>query len=305
MAEDPVPRSQDHRHRGRVRPQQRQRALRRAVGSVPQYLHDVERRSRQRTVQDDRRRRSLGGDLQKPGHAERHPGQDRHRRLARRQQPRVRADRGAGRRDVPFRRRGRHVEEGERQPRRPAARVLLHAGLRGSERQGHVLRAQRRVHEDDGRGKDVDAAAPAARRHPRYVDRSDQPEAFHSLERRQRHRHEQRRADLDRPGHSDRAVLPRHYHERRAVSRLRRAAGQHDGMRRQPVARRLPRADARRSRRRGERRSSLLHGGRRRKRLHRAGSEESGHLLRGQLRRTAHAPESQDARAESGRPLSR
>ena len=47
----------------------------------------------------------------------------------RRLEPRVRADRGGRRRHVRVRRCRRDVEEGEREPRRAAARVLLHARL--------------------------------------------------------------------------------------------------------------------------------------------------------------------------------
>ena len=99
---------------------------------------------------------------------------------------------------------------------------------------GHRLRAERRVHEVDRRRQDVDAAAPAARRQPRHVDRPDEPEALHRVERRRRDGHDQRRRDLDRPGPPDRAVLPRHHDERRAVPRVRRAAGQQHGVRLQP-----------------------------------------------------------------------
>ncbi|PYR73501.1 MAG: hypothetical protein DMF86_20305 [Acidobacteria bacterium] len=183
-------------------------------------------------------------------------------------------DRSRRRRHVHVGRRRRDVEEGEREPRRPAARLLLHARVRRSEGQGRLLRAERRLHEDDGRRQNVDAAAPAPRRQPRHVDRPDEPEAVHRVERRRRDGDDQRRPDLDRSRRPDGAVLSRDHDERRPVSRVRRAAGQLDGVRRQSGGGGLSRTLDRRRRQRRERRPDLLHRRRRRERLHRAGSEE-------------------------------
>ena len=80
------------------------------------------------------------------------------------------------------------------------------------------------------------------------------------------------RRELDGAGLSDGAVLPRVHHESRAVSRVRRAAGQH--------ARRACRARAA---------DALVSGWRRRERLHRAPSDQPRPVLRRQLRRPADA----------------
>ncbi len=76
---------------------------------------------------------------------------------------------------------------------------------------------------------------PHGDNHDLWISTDRQP-ADDPEQRRRRQRHGERRADLDRPGHPDRAVLQRLHHQARAVSRLRRAAGQLDGVRRQPGA---------------------------------------------------------------------
>ena len=81
---------------------------------------------------------------------------------------------------------------------------------------------------------------------------------------------------LVRPGLCDRPVLQRLHDASRAVSRVRRAAGQQHGLRRQPEQ---PR------RGRGQPAADLLRRRRRRERLHRARSEGHGGVLRRQLRR--------------------
>ena len=93
----------------------------------------------------------------------------------------------------------------------------------------------------------------AARRQPRPVDRAERSEADDQQQRRRRQRLDQRRRDLDRPGLPDRAVLQRLHDGARAVSRLRRAAGQQHRLRAE------------------HRRRRALRGRRRRERLHRAG----------------------------------
>ena len=77
VGEDSVPRQQDRRRRTGHRPEEPAGDLRRAVGGVPQRLRDVERRPRQRHLQDHRRRRSLDGDLAQPRPAEGDARQDR------------------------------------------------------------------------------------------------------------------------------------------------------------------------------------------------------------------------------------
>ena len=95
----------------------------------------------------------------------------------------------------------------------------------------------------------------------------------------------ERRPDVDRSGHSDRPVLQRLHHQARAVSHLRRAAGQQHRVRRQPGQSR---------RRRGQPAADLLRGRRRRERLHRARSEGPQRVLRRQLRRLPEPPRSRD-----------
>ena len=87
----------------------------------------------------------------------------------------------------------------------------------------------------------------------------------------------------------------------RAVSRVRRAAGQQHGLRVEPAAAGRPGGGRRR-------RSGVLLGRRRGKRLHRQRSAEPGHLLRGQLRRVDHSarsPHRPGARDQSRIPTTR
>ena len=108
--------------------------LRRAVGGVSERVGDVERRTRQRHLQDDRRRRSLDRDLAQPRPAEAMLGKiglavsgaDSNRVYAQ-----IEAEDGGF---FLVRRRRRDVDEGQRAPRSAAARVLLHARLRRSRR---------------------------------------------------------------------------------------------------------------------------------------------------------------------------
>ena len=67
---------------------------------------------------------------------------------------------------------------------------------------------------------------PHGDNHDLWIAPND-PQADGQQQRRRRQRLDQRRRELDRPGLSDRAVLQRLHHRARAVSRLRRAAGQH------------------------------------------------------------------------------
>ena len=97
-------------------------------------------------------------------------------------------------------------------------------------------------------------------------------------------------------GYRDRAVLQRVHDEARAVSRLRRAAGQQHGVRRQPEQ---P------GRRRGQPAADLLRRGRRRERLHRARSERHCGVLRRQLRRLSEPARSRHRPAARDQHLSR
>ena len=97
-------------------------------------------------------------------------------------------------------------------------------------------------------GKTTTTIRRAARRQPRPLDLVFRQPAHGPGQRRRRQRLGQRRADVDRPGLPDRAVLQRLHHQARAVSHLRCAAGQFHGVRRQPGATPAPaRAVCRRS----------------------------------------------------------
>ena len=95
----------------------------------------------------------------------------------------------------------------------------------------HRLRAEHGLLPIDRRRQDLPGIPRAARRQPRPVDRAERPEADDQRQRRRRQRVGERRRVVDGPGLPDRAVLQRVRHGARAVSRLRRAAGQQHGVR--------------------------------------------------------------------------
>ena len=101
LAAEVVPRRQDRRGRSGDRSQEPQRDVRRAVGGVPRGVPDVERRTRQRPLQVDRRRRDLDRDHAQHRAAGRRGRPHRRRRLGRRLQPRLRAGRERERRALP------------------------------------------------------------------------------------------------------------------------------------------------------------------------------------------------------------
>ena len=74
--------------------------------------------------------------------------------------------------------------------------------------------------------QDLEGEQRAARRQPRHVDCVERLEPDDRGQRRRRHDLGQRRRDLDAGADADGAVLSRHHDQARAVSRLRRAAGQ-------------------------------------------------------------------------------
>ena len=297
LGEDPVPRQQDRRERAGDRSEQPAGDLRRAVGGVPERVRDVERRPRQRHLQVDRRRRSLDRDLAQPRAAESDARQDRPLGVRRRLEPRLRADRSGGRRLLPVRRCRRDVEEGERAPRSAPARVLLLARLRRSQGEGHRLGAERQHLQVDRRRQDVEVEQRAARRQPRHVDRVERLEPDDRGERRRRHDLGQRRRDVDAGADADRAVLSRDHDQARAVSHLRRAAGQQHRVRVERAGAGRP---GRIRRRRGP---GVLLGRRRRERLHRERSAQPRHLLRRQLRRPDHAARSPHRPGARGQPV--
>ncbi len=198
VAARPLPRQQDGRHRPRDGSPRSGRPVRGAVGGVSRVVPDVERRTRERPVQDDRRRRHLDRADAQARHAVGHHRPHRRRGVAGRLEARVRARRERERRPVPIGRRRGDVAEDERGSPAAPARVLLHAHLRRPEGQGHSLRVEHRLLQVHRRRQDVpDHDSRAARRQPRPVDRSERPEADHQQQRRRRHGVDQRRRDLD------------------------------------------------------------------------------------------------------------
>ena len=125
---------------------------------------------------------------------------------------------------------------GSGQRRSPAApaRLLLHPHLRRPE--GARTRSTSSTPGSTARPTPARRCAairvPHGDNHDLWIaaERSD---ADDQQQRRRRQRVDQRRRDLDRSGLSDRAVLQRLHDRARAVSRLRRAAGQHDRLRAQ------------------------------------------------------------------------
>ena len=306
MEEGAVPRQQDRRRRRRDRSQESERHVRGDVGGVSRRVSDVERRTGQRAVQVDRRRRDVARNHAQSGAAVGARRQDQHRHLRRRLQSRLRARRERKRRPLQLRRRGRDVEARERRADDPAARVLLHARVRRPEQQGHGVCAQHERVPIDRRRQDARADRTGhARRSPRHVDRSRRRQSRDAGQRRRRHDQLRRRsaaAPLDQSGLRDRPVLSRHHDQARSLSRVRRAAGQHDDVRRQHHE---SRRTGRRRRRWTRQSCGAIRRRRRRARLHRARSERSGRLLRRRQQRiVSDAPRSPQRRAEGSRRLS-
>ena len=129
LAPHAVPRREDRRRRPVDRSEEPERDLRRAVGGQPHAVGHVERRPRQRPVQVHRRRRHLDRDHQEPRPARRPVGQGRRLGVAGADGNRVYTliENEAGRRPLRVGRCRRDVEDDQRQPQHPPARVLLHA----------------------------------------------------------------------------------------------------------------------------------------------------------------------------------
>ena len=146
-------------------------------------------------------------------------------------------------------RRGR-TTNAERKLRQRAWYYTQH--LRRPEGHEHRLRAATcsSIASTDG-GKTFRPIAVPHGDNPRPVDRAERHNRMIEGERRRRERLVQRRADVDRPGLRDRAVLSRHHDEPLPVPGLRRAAGQLHALRAEPEGRRhLDRRLVRRRRRR-------------------------------------------------------
>ena len=291
-----LPQQQDRRDRPVARSEEPGCDVRVALGGLPHAAFDGKRRAGQRALQVHRRRHDLEGADRQPGPAKRTVGQKRRLRVRRRQQSRLRHRRERQRRGLRLRRRRRDVEGGGQRSQAPAARVLLHAHPGRHDRQGPCVRAERPVLAQRRRRQDLPDPDPsAAWRQPRPVDRAERQPADGAGQRRRRQRVGQRRQDLVGPGIRDRPVLQRLHDEARALSRLRRTAGQQHRLhleRDEPGGgRRQPAAD-------------LLFAGRRGERLHRSRSERRGRVLRRELRRPPHAPRSRDGSAPGRDDLS-
>ena len=211
-------------------PSNPQRGVRRDVADVAQPLDIFERRTGQRHLQDDGRRRKLDQHLAPPGAADRHLRKSGHRGGAEQPQRRVRADsgrlRGSGGRLVPLRRCRPELEAHQQQHGHHATRILLHDVYRGSEGPEYDLPAQRRRLRLPRRGQDADRAASAAWRQPRALDQSEQPADLHRRQRWRRGRNAKWRQDLELRGQpADRAVLSRQSRRSVPVPYLWRAAG--------------------------------------------------------------------------------
>ena len=179
-------------------------------------------------VQVHRRRRELERDHRQHRAGGRAGRQDRGGGFTGEPEPRLGADRArARRRGVALGRRRRDLGARQRGAQTAAARLLLHARLRGPERRGRDVRPQHGAVPVARRGRDLPARHPgAARRQPRPVDRPRRLGPDDQRQRRRRQRHLQRGRELDRPGLLHRAVLSRDHDRAHAVPHLRRPAGQ-------------------------------------------------------------------------------
>ncbi len=124
-------------HPPRLRQSRRRRSLVRDKPAHPLHLHlgglshfldDLLRRTRQRSLAIDRRRRDLDQHHRPPRSAHRHSGaRSAVAASPAKRRPRLGPDRARqGRRSLPLRRRGRQLGESHRQPKPPLPRLVLH-----------------------------------------------------------------------------------------------------------------------------------------------------------------------------------
>ena len=198
-----------------------------------------------------------------PGLPEGHAGQDRARRLPRRLQPRLRTDRSRRRRALHVRRCGRDVEAGDaRTVTSVSAPSTTRACFADPKEKDTVYELNVGFMKSTDAGKTwTQLRPPHGDNHDMWIDPSE-PGAMIEANDGGANVSVNGGETWTGPGLPDGAVLPRDHDNRHAVSRLRRAAGQLDGLRRASAAGW--------SRRRGRRgRSRFLHRRRRRERLHR------------------------------------
>ena len=160
LGEDALPRQQDRRRRAGLRSEEPEGHLHRAVGGVPQRRAGMSSGGPGSGLFKS----TDGGDTgprssRNPGLPKAMLGKIGFSVSGADSQSPLRADRSGGRRLLPVGRCRRDVEEGERRPQPPPARVLLLARLRRSEGQGHGLGPERQHLQVDRRRQD--AAKPS------------------------------------------------------------------------------------------------------------------------------------------------
>ena len=200
----------------------------------------------------------------------------------------LRHRRGRGGRRLPLARRRQDLDEDQRRPRAPPARLVLQPHLRRPQGRGGGLRPQRPASTAPRTAARRFTADPhAARRQPRPLDRPRRPAADDRVERRRRQRLDRRRRDLDR----------RRTTSRRPSSTASRPTptSPTGSSARSRTTRRC--ASSPRGQRRRHRPARLGADGRRRERLHRGRPEGPRRRLRRLLRRPAH-PRSTTRRGE-------
>ncbi len=217
------------------------RALGSAAGSVGERRV---LRSRQRTVQVDRRRRHVAEDsaraCRRSSRTDSAASASRWRRACRSRMFAT-VERDAERRALSLGRRRRELVLGDDRHARGVARVGLRRGEGRSEESGHRLHGERRHVEVDRRRQDVQGVSRRAgrRRLSPHLDQPEQSEHDPDRQRSGRDRHGQRRRDVElvvQP--ADRVVLSRVDGQRVSLSRLQRPAGVRLGVRAQPRRRR-------------------------------------------------------------------
>ena len=238
LDEGAVRRRFHRRDRSRARSVQRTHPVRRAVEESALPLGLRRRRRPERALEEHRRRRHLDGYHRESRPAAPPSGSHRRHRVSRQPVAIVgqRGSAGLDGRDFPLRRRGQELGAGQRRPKVHDSPVVLLVRHRRPDGREYGLRPEPRHLAIGRRGRDVFAHSRAARRLPRPVDRSGQPQAHDRGKRRRRNCLVRRRGDLVDPVQpADRTILSRHYGRSVSVPHLRRAAGQHHRLDRQSL----------------------------------------------------------------------
>ena len=207
------------------------RALRRLLGGVPHAALALERRTGQRPVQVHRRRQDVDRVDEEPRPADRRCGA----RSASRSRARIRT---ASTRSSKRPRAACSCRTTRARPGSWSTTTGVFASARSTTRASTPTRRSKDTvyvlntgfYRSTDAGKTHSRHPRAARRQPRSVDRAERREADDQQQRRRRQRLGQCRRELDGSGLSDRAVLQRLHDRARALSRVRRAAGQQHGL---------------------------------------------------------------------------